>query len=154
MSSSPVRGLSNLRRIFIVEYVTKLTKSSNVLTAANTVTSRVTSLRTAGKSIQRRHPVIPPRGRIPRVRQKFLQRREIEDLHQWAPIEAVNTNTPAPSPNHPPEGEEPEEDPRGLEHFQRLAPWRGMVWKIKNHPLHGEILKLELNNHRSGSSGE
>ena len=108
---------SNLKRIFIVEYVTKLTKSSNVSTAANTVISRVTSLRTAGKGIQRRHPVIPPRGRILRVRQKFLlRRRAIEDLHQWAPIEAVNTNL-ATSLKHPTEEEGLEDDHRRLEHF-------------------------------------
>ena len=112
---------SNLRRTFIAEYVSKLTSRSNVSTAVNTVVSRVIRLRTAGKSIQKRHPVILPRGRILRVRQKFLQRRrEIEDLHQWAPIEAVNTNL-ATSLKHPTEVEGRGEDPRGLEHFfQRL----------------------------------
>ena len=143
---------SNLKRIFIVEYVTKLTSHSNVSTAANTVVSRVISLRTAGKSIQRRHPVIPPRGRIPRVRQKFLQRREIEDLHQWAPIEAVNTNR-ATSLKHPTEEEGREDDHRGSEQFfQRLPSWGGMVWIFQDPPLYGGILKLKLNNQESGCS--
>ena len=127
---------SNLKRIFIVEYVTKLISRSNVSTAVNTVVSRVIRLGTAGKSIQKRHPVILPRGRILRVRQKFLQRRrEIEDLHQWAPIEAVNTNR-ATSLKHPTEEEGREDDHRGSEHFlQRLPSWGGMVWILQDLPL-------------------
>ena len=126
----------NLRRTFIAEYVTKLTSRSNVSTAVNTVVSRVIRLRTAGNNIQKRHPVILPRGRILRVRQKFLQRRrEIEDLHQWAPIEVVNTNR-ATSLKHPTEEDGREIAHRGSEHFlQRLPSWGGMVWILQDLPL-------------------
>ena len=79
---------SNLRRTFIAEYVTKLTSCLNVSTAVNTVKSRVIRLRTAGNNIQKRHLVAPPRGRILRVHQKKKRRRrrEVEDLHQLAPM--------------------------------------------------------------------
>ena len=151
-----MRRLKSQRRTFFVKYVTKLTKSSDAPTVVSVVIERATSLKLAGQSFLRRHPSILVRGRIPPVLPKWLLRREIEGLHQLDPIEAASINTPEMNPNLPREGgEEPEEDPRGLElFFQRLAPWRGMVWKLKNHPLYGEILKLKLNNHRSGSSGE
>ena len=79
---------SNLRRTSIAEYVTKLTSRTNAYTVVNTDVSRVIRLMTAGSNIQKRHPVTLPRGRILRVHQKKKRRRrrEIEDLHQSAPM--------------------------------------------------------------------